>query len=495
VERSLNEARDSTTVVKFAGNIDIKAGANELDKEAFIRTIRTLVRQHGHESFYAIKDDSGTVVDLLKNLPNFNPNKVQAEFERRIASTNTSIEAFDEMELADIQLSRLVVRSRITAEFARKVEVRYGVNNVDFETYSGAVYLMQVLETCHASTGRDVAQAKKDLDALELSSFPGEDVTELATKAKSLIEIMSNDFALPIDQGSKLLMKVTKTSSDMFNRAAFAKLDEVRKFEQQYRLLNPEKIKTDQQYATLGPLAIIAWMINEHGSLIQDDVDGHLWPALTATKPSANTVVTSNASSTKPAPDKKDGEWTLVQKKKGKDGEINESQTKRNRGRRGRTGDTNNKNKPKGKDNASKPPGDAKPRERKPLDAWKYIAPADPRKPSPMVARRGSIARCALAVPRKRKAFGTSPTPPPNTRRTGNHPNQRGITSTHPQLALPLSTAGNCPASGAPPSRTPPPASGAPRVLLSPPTRPPSSFVLLRGRRVWLTSTRTTTLQ
>ena len=378
VERSLNEARDSTTVVKFAGNIDIKAGANELDKEAFIRTIRTLVRQHGHESFYAIKDDSGTVVDLLKNLPNFNLNKVQAEFERRIASTNTSIEAFDEMELADIQLSRLVVRSRITAEFARKVEVRYGVNNVDFETYSGAVYLMQVLETCHASTGRDVAQAKKDLDALELSSFPGEDVTELATKAKSLIEIMSNDFALPIDQGSKLLMKVTKTSSDMFNRAVFAKLDEVRKFEQQYRLLNPEKIKTDKQYATLGPLAIIAWMINEHGSLIQDDVDGHLWPALTATKPSVNTVVTSNVSSTKPAPDKKDGEWTLVQKKKGKDGEINESQTKRNRGRRGRTGDTNNKNKPKGKENVSKPPGDAKPRERKPLDAWKYIAPADP---------------------------------------------------------------------------------------------------------------------
>jgi hypothetical protein len=70
-------------------------------------------------------------------------------------------------------------------------------------------------------------------------------------------------------------------------------------------------MKRDAQYATLGPLAVITWMISEHGSLIQDDVDGQLWPALKATKPSANTVVTSSASlSTKTASDKKDGEWT-----------------------------------------------------------------------------------------------------------------------------------------------------------------------------------------
>jgi hypothetical protein len=151
VEQSLIAARDSTTVIKFAGNIDTKARANQLcklNKESFIRTIRALSREHGHETFYAIRDDNGNVVDLLQNLPNFNLTKVLAEFTRRIDPTNTAIEAFDETELADLQLSRLVVRSRITAKFARKVKVQYGVNNSDFESYSGTVYLMQVLETC-----------------------------------------------------------------------------------------------------------------------------------------------------------------------------------------------------------------------------------------------------------------------------------------------------------------------------------------------------------
>jgi hypothetical protein len=30
------------------------AGANKLDKESFIRTIKALARKHGHEMFYAI---------------------------------------------------------------------------------------------------------------------------------------------------------------------------------------------------------------------------------------------------------------------------------------------------------------------------------------------------------------------------------------------------------------------------------------------------------
>jgi uncharacterized protein YceK len=70
----------------------------------------------------------------------------------------------------------------------------------------------------------------------------------------------------------------------------------------------------------------------------------------------------------------------LVQNKRNKDSENNDSNNKRNRGRGccGRTGDANNKGKNKGKDTDAKPAADSKPHERKPLDAWKYIAPADP---------------------------------------------------------------------------------------------------------------------
>jgi len=68
VERALIDARDSTTTIKFGGKLEIDENSiTELDKEQFVKTIKTLVLEHGHESFYVVKKGR-EVVDLFENL-------------------------------------------------------------------------------------------------------------------------------------------------------------------------------------------------------------------------------------------------------------------------------------------------------------------------------------------------------------------------------------------------------------------------------------------
>ena len=98
---------------------------------------------------------------------------------------------------------------------------------------------MMVLDTCNASVQRDVAGAQTKFETLTLDSYPGEDVTELATEALHLIHILSGLYALPINLGMKLLKKITNTSSEFFDRTMYMLLDEARTLEMKYRLLDP----------------------------------------------------------------------------------------------------------------------------------------------------------------------------------------------------------------------------------------------------------------
>ena len=142
------------------------------------------------------------------------------------------------------------------------------------------------LDTCNASVQRDVAGAQVAFDALSLDSYPGEDVTELATEALRLIHILSGSYSLPINLGTKLIKKVTKTSSEFFNRKMFALLDSARTLETKYRLCDPASMGNDQDYTSFGPYAICAALQDEHGKLIADSD----WPALATKLPESNST-------------------------------------------------------------------------------------------------------------------------------------------------------------------------------------------------------------
>ena len=145
---------------------------------------------------------------------------------------------------------------------------------------------MMALDTCNASVQRDIAGTQAKFDGLNLDAYPGEDITELATEALRLINILSGSYSLPLNLGSKLIKKVTNTSSEFFNRKMYALLDSARTLETNYRLKDPITMGDDPDYTNYGPYVICVSLQEEHGRLIADSD----WPALATKLPESNSV-------------------------------------------------------------------------------------------------------------------------------------------------------------------------------------------------------------
>jgi hypothetical protein len=65
--------------------------------------LKEKVKEHGQQTFYAIKDnDDGTVVDLFEQSHRFKFVTVMDEFARHADTTNVDFEAFDQHELEDV---------------------------------------------------------------------------------------------------------------------------------------------------------------------------------------------------------------------------------------------------------------------------------------------------------------------------------------------------------------------------------------------------------
>ena len=122
------------------------------------------------------------------------------------ASLQPRFEAYDDYEFDDFGLSRLVVEILLSPTLMDKIVTKFG-NDPEFETYPGQVLLMMALDACNTSVQRNVAGAQVKYDELTLDSYPGENVTELATEALRLIHILSGSYALPLYLGTKLIKK------------------------------------------------------------------------------------------------------------------------------------------------------------------------------------------------------------------------------------------------------------------------------------------------
>ena len=292
IERALFDARDNTTCIKFNGNLEITdPSSNELDKDHFLQAIEALVCEHGQETFYYLLDANQNIQCLWENVHSFSVEAVILKYQQRSSPSNISTSAYDVFELDDIALSRLIVESRLTRSFMERIRTRFG-HHPDFKLFPGSVLLMMALDTCNASVAQDIAGASKDLAALSLSDYPGENVTNCITEAQRLVKILKGDYALPRQLGSTLLNKFTRTSSEYFNRKVFSLLDDVKTMEHKYKLTDPRSIQSDPEYSSLGPFGIIATLQQEHSSLLED-LD---WPALTTELPSGNNAPVDGSS-------------------------------------------------------------------------------------------------------------------------------------------------------------------------------------------------------
>ena len=288
IESNLIKARDSTTTLKFNGQLEaVVRSATEIGKEKFLVMLKRKIEEHGQETFYYIQND-GKVVDLIDQIHNFTVEQVTTEFNRRLAADPSTNEAYDAYELDEITMPRTLVESLVSAEFYEKIFIRYGHQD-DFQNVPGSVLVSMALETCNASVSHDIDGAAKAFEDLSLETYPGENITNLTTEALNFLKIMQGGYALSVHTGSRLLMKVTKTSSEEFNRKVFALLDPVKEMEYKYKVLDPKAMKADPDYKTYGPVALISTLQQAYGRLIAS----HDWPALALKLPESN-----NASST-----------------------------------------------------------------------------------------------------------------------------------------------------------------------------------------------------
>ena len=311
IEQALINTIASKDSEKFNGSLEKTASTSEyeMDKETFIKRLKKKVQLHGQQTFYAVEYD-GEVVLLFENYHKVTVDEVIVQHEIRSEEADPELDdatgletdeskerrfiAYDEFEFDDFGLSRLVVESLLSPTLMERIVTRFG-NDDDLEFYPGQILFMMALDTCNASVQRDITGAQVKFDELTLDSFPGEDVTELATEALCLIRILSGAYALPWNLGTKLIKKVTQTSSEFFNRKMFTLLDNARTLETKYRLLDPKLMGSDKDYTSFGPYAVAATLQEEHGKLIADSD----WPALAAKLPESNsTPLQSDQSST-----------------------------------------------------------------------------------------------------------------------------------------------------------------------------------------------------
>lgn len=367
-ESRLRSRRDDTASRKFNGKLE-DAGEKEMDKDEFIRAMKRDIRAHGHEGMYAIERD-GKVVDLLDHLHEFTVDEVIKSSMDRITSTGT--DGYDPYELDEIETSRLVVESLLSSTMSESIQTRFDHDN-DFFDYPGNVILMMVLEVCNASVSYDIEGAQEKFEALTLDTFQGEDISALGAEAQKQVKIMQTGYALPIRTGSKFLNKITSTSSERMNRKVYALYDDVKTMEDRYKLSDPRALSRDKDYASLGPIGLIAWSQKLHATFLAD----HEWPALATKLPSANYARTGQDQTKRACfecgdPDHMRPDCPKLKAKRDKGAEQSTMATddtappaeKRSTRRGGGGGGSNS-------------------RDPTPLAAWKYIEPKDSTKEHP----------------------------------------------------------------------------------------------------------------
>jgi hypothetical protein len=158
VERGLTDARDKTTTLKFNGNLELdgKEGSeDELDNDQFVSTIGQLTKEHGHQALYAVEDTGGIIVDVNQNLHLFAVNDVIDSHKHRMNATMTYASKYDLCKRYKIDLTRLVVESRLTEKMRDAIRTRYDHNPL-FYDYPGPVIFMMALAICNTPQSYDI---------------------------------------------------------------------------------------------------------------------------------------------------------------------------------------------------------------------------------------------------------------------------------------------------------------------------------------------------
>ena len=300
-ERTLQTRRNDSTALKFNGSLDVDSSPNELNKEEFQTSVKEIYRHYGLQTFF-FAPKGGRMLDLSEEYHMFTLEELLAEYNTRLIcpppvydplsgnETPESIAArhrsYDEYELCDIALSRLAVESLVSPVLRQRVIARYDHMD-DFEDVPGQIYLKMVMEACHASVSLDISSATSSLTSLSLSAFPGENISDFATEALRLLKILiAGSYSIDYQWGTKILIKVTNTSTQYFNLAMWDLFKNAKKMEDDW---GPQRNSKEMSalcpgYDKYGPIAIC----NEMNKVYGDCCKANSWAAVSPPNPEAN---------------------------------------------------------------------------------------------------------------------------------------------------------------------------------------------------------------
>ena len=129
---------------------------------------------------------------------------------------------------------------------------------------------MMVLKACNASASLDIDRATNKFRDLSLSSFPGKQLSDLATIALKLIKIMDGAYMMPVNFGYTLIRKESNSSCQYFNRTMFEHLDKARQMESMYKIKNPMLLKAHPLYSKYGYIGIYGFLQDEYSKLFAE---------------------------------------------------------------------------------------------------------------------------------------------------------------------------------------------------------------------------------
>ena len=199
----------------------------------------------------------------LTHTPVINPTTSLETPESLLASQ----QAYDVYKKFDIALSSLVVESSMSESFHETIKTCFSHYD-NFVWLSSQVYFMMILDAYNTSTAIDIEGAEDAFKKLSLQSFPGENVSSLATTAIKFIKVVDRVYALPARLGSQLLLKTSSTlSRNIFNRNVLDRYNHVDEMERRYYLNAPSLMKADTSYSDYGPIAICGFLQEEYSKL------------------------------------------------------------------------------------------------------------------------------------------------------------------------------------------------------------------------------------
>ena len=302
-ENALHTQRADTTTLKFNGKLELssenQSTLTELSMEGYLRAVGEMVERFGLQTFFYIMDFLKKMKYLPEEPHSFTLEEVLTEHKSRLVepdevldSSNNETDAskfarfkcYDIYELCDLALSRLAIESLTHPDLRAQVVVQYGKES-NFKRLPGQVYLMMVLNVCHASFAFKLDDASDKLKSMQLIDYPGENVSQFANESQRLIKIMMGSYALPYQLGSQLVRKVCDTQSTYFNRTMFNLLDSVLAMEKSHGPhRDPKLLEKVSGYSKYGPLGVCKEMREQYA----DQVRLKTWPALAPSIPTAN---------------------------------------------------------------------------------------------------------------------------------------------------------------------------------------------------------------